>query len=85
VLGDGEYIISQKINDDEVILKLGNSEISASRMPNLKGLTVREALKKVDFSKLRVKIEGSGKISKQTVKAGTHVKSAQVLTLSCSN
>ena len=84
-LGNGEYIFSQKLDDDEVILKLGNPEISASQMPNLKGLTVREALKKIDFSKLRVKVEGNGKITKQTVKAGTHVKNAQVLTLSCNN
>jgi len=83
--GEGEYISSQKIDDDEVILKIGNPELSASQMPNLKGLTVREALKKIDFSKLRVKIEGNGKITKQTVKAGTHVKNSQVLTLSCSN
>ena len=85
ILGDGEYIFSQKLNDDGVILKMGNPEISASQMPNLKGLTVREALQKIDFSKLRVKIEGNGKIAKQTVKAGTHVKNAQVLTLSCNN
>ena len=73
------------MDDNEVILKMGNPELSASQMPNLKGLTVREALKKIDFSKLRVKIEGNGKISKQTVKPGTHVKNSQVLTLSCNN
>jgi len=84
-LGDGKYIFSQKLDDDEVIIKLGDPEISASQMPNLKGLTVREALKKIDFSKLRVKVEGNGKVAKQTVKAGTHVKNAQVLTLSCNN
>jgi cell division protein FtsI (penicillin-binding protein 3) len=84
ILGDGEYVFSQKL-DDDVILKLGNPEISASQMPDLKGLTVREALKKIDFSKLRVKVEGNGKITKQTVEAGTHVKNAQVLTLSCNN
>jgi len=83
--GKGEYINSQKMDDDEVILKMGNPELSASQMPDLKGLTVREALQKIDFSKLRVRIEGNGKIAKQTVKPGTHVKNSQVLTLSCNN
>jgi cell division protein FtsI (penicillin-binding protein 3) len=85
ILGEGQYISSQKLVDDEVILKLGNLEINATRMPNLKGLTIREALKKIDFSRLRVKIDGNGKITKQTVKAGTHIKNKQVLILSCNN
>ena len=85
ISGEGEYVVSQKLDDDEVILKMGNPEISATKMPNLHGLTMREALKKIDFSKLRVKVEGIGKVTKQTIKAGTHVKKTQVLTLSCNN
>lgn len=83
--GNGEYILSQKIDDDEVLLKLGNPEIKDVKMPNLKGLTVREALKKIDFSKIRVRVEGYGKVVNQTVKAGSHVKNSQLLTLSCKN
>ena len=73
------------MNEDEVILEMGNTELSASQMPDLQGLTIREALKNIDFSKIRVRIDGTGKVTKQTVKAGTRVKNAQILTLSCNN
>ena len=85
ISGEGEYIVSQKLENGEVILILGNPEINVAQMPNLQGLTMREALQKIDFSKLSVKVEGNGKVIKQTVKAGTHVKNRQILTLSCTN
>jgi cell division protein FtsI (penicillin-binding protein 3) len=83
--GEGEYVFTQYVDDGEVVLGLGNPELSASQMPDLTGLTVREALKNIDFSKVRVRIEGNGKVDKQTVKPGTRILNAQVLTLSCNN
>jgi cell division protein FtsI/penicillin-binding protein 2 len=82
--GDGSYVISQKIVDDEVVLRLDDPAVDISKMPDLRGLSIREALKKIDFSKVRVKIEGKGKVKQQTVQAGTNIKNFQILVLSCS-
>ncbi len=84
-IGDGNYISSQKIVDDEIVFQLANYNVDISKMPDLRGLSIRDALKKVDFSKVRVQIKGQGKVKKQTIASGTEIKSPQVLVLNCSN
>jgi len=83
--GEGFYIISQKLDDGDLIFELGNPVVDNSIMPDLRGLSIREALKKIDFSKVKVKIEGIGKVKAQTVKAGTKIGNSLDLLLSCSN
>lgn len=82
--GDGEQVKSQKSIDDELVLELGDQTINFTKMPDLKGLSVREALKKIDFSKLRVTIEGQGRVKHQNIKSGTQLNKYQYLVLSCS-
>jgi hypothetical protein len=62
---------------------LGFPDINTAVIPNLKGKTIREALKLVDFSKLRVIINGSGVVIKQSPLAGKKLINNQVLTLTC--
>ena len=52
------------------------------KMPNFKGLTLRQAMNQIDFSKLSVKISGSGKIYKQSIKSGTALMNKKHVLLS---
>jgi len=85
VMGNGSHIIAQKIDSDELQLKTGIPEIEMNRVPDLKGLTIREALNRIDFTKLVVKIEGKGKVQKQTIPPGSTLKKQSVLLLYCAN
>jgi len=81
--GEGTHVISQTQSSDDLAITLGVPEIKASVVPNLRGKTIREALKLVNFSKLRVKINGSGVVIKQSPSAGQKIKNNQILTLTC--
>jgi cell division protein FtsI/penicillin-binding protein 2 len=81
--GKGTHVISQSQNSDYLEIKLGEPELNSSVVPNLKGKTVREALKLINFSKLRVKINGNGIVIKQSPAAGKQIKNNQILTLTC--
>ena len=82
--GSGSYVLSQSQKADEVSLVLGNPQMKTAVVPNLKGKTIREALKLVDFSNFRVIINGSGIVVKQSPAPGKKTNSYQVLTLTCS-
>jgi cell division protein FtsI/penicillin-binding protein 2 len=81
--GSGTHVLSQSQNSDEVTLVLGVPKVKATIVPNLKGKTIREALKLVNFSKLRVKITGIGIVVKQSPSPGKTIKNNQILTLTC--
>jgi cell division protein FtsI/penicillin-binding protein 2 len=83
IKGTGTHIISQSHNSDDFSVTLGFPDINTAVIPNLKGKTIREALKLVDFSKLRVIINGSGVVIKQSPLAGKKLINNQVLTLTC--
>jgi len=83
ITGNGTHVISQSQKSDEVALVLGNPKIKASVIPNFKGKTVREALKLVNFSKIRVKINGKGIVVKQSPSPGKKINNNQILTLTC--
>lgn len=83
IKGSGSHIISQSKKSDEFAITLGNPEVKSTVVPNLKGKTIREALKLVNFSKLRVKINGSGVVIKQSPTPGKTIKHNQILTLTC--
>ena len=82
--GSGSYVLSQSQQANEVSLVLGNPQMKTAVVPNLKGKTIREALKLVDFSNFRVIINGNGIVVKQSPAAGKKINSYQVLTLTCS-
>jgi len=81
--GNGSHVISQSQNSDEIALVLGNPEQKTTVVPNFRGKTVREALKLVNFSKIRVKINGNGIVIKQSPSPGIKIKNNQTLTLTC--
>jgi membrane peptidoglycan carboxypeptidase len=83
IKGAGTHIISQSQNSDDLSVTLGFPDVKTTVIPNLKGKTIREALKLVDFSKLRVKINGSGVVIKQSPSAGKKLINNQLLTLTC--
>jgi cell division protein FtsI (penicillin-binding protein 3) len=82
--GEGTVIKKQTIEDNNLTLQLGEINLTASRMPDLHGLSVREALRSVDFSKLIVKIEGEGKVRKQSIAPGSTLRKSTTLHLTCS-
>ena len=81
--GSGSHILSQSQKSDEVSLVLGVPKLKATVVPNFRGKTVREALKLVNFSKIRVKINGNGIVIKQSPSAGKKINNNQILTLTC--
>jgi cell division protein FtsI/penicillin-binding protein 2 len=85
IKGNGSHILSQAQDSEEVHLLLGTLENKYDKLPNLKGLTIREALKRLNFIKLRVKITGSGRVIKQSIQPGAKIKQRNELLLTCAN
>ena len=81
--GSGTHVISQSRDSDQLRIILGEPKLKTSIVPNLRGKTVREALKLVNFSKIDVKINGNGVVVKQSPRAGQPIKKNQTLTLTC--
>jgi beta-lactam-binding protein with PASTA domain len=84
IKGEGSFVIKQEMDEDEVVLTLGEVVVSGKKIPDMRGLTVREALGKIDFSRATVRIEGSGKVVKQSLRPGAEWSRNSTLILSCS-
>jgi membrane peptidoglycan carboxypeptidase len=84
VQGEGTHILSQTSSNDEVQLILGIPEIKAKVFPNLHGMTIRESLQHIDFSKVRVRIVGHGRVIEQSIKPGTIITKGSEVILTCS-
>ncbi len=80
--GTGNFIKNIERKGNVVHLGLADKKITSDKMPSLKGLTLRQALSKIDFSKLTIKLEGRGKIYKQSLKPGAVLKSRKQVLLS---
>jgi len=83
--GEGTHVVSFSNASNEINLILGNPSIETKRMPDLRGMSLREALVLIDFAQLRVKVSGRGCVSSQSIKAGTPIKGQRDLLLSCGN
>lgn len=81
--GEGSYIVNQQVDDDELILTLSDEYLRDTKVPDLRGLTIREALKKVDFSKFVVKINGTGVVASQSLRPGQKITRQAILVLNC--
>ncbi|TFH02220.1 MAG: PASTA domain-containing protein [Calditrichales bacterium] len=84
VAGKGTHVRSQSNETDEIKLVLGDPEPVESKMPNLRGKTVREALKLINFKNIRVQISGRGVIIKQSLPPGSTITGRNNLLLTCS-
>ena len=83
--GKGDYVLRTHKEDGRLILELGDRQLLSHKMPSLKGLTVREALARLDLSRINVRIVGSqaGIIYKQSIPPNRRLKKKQSLVLTC--
>jgi cell division protein FtsI/penicillin-binding protein 2 len=87
--GEGAYIVQQnprsgtyqKKNISKLFLvaEQKNSQL----MPNLKGLTMREAMRKLARFKVEVIVNGTGVIEEQSLKSGALIQDQMIITLTC--
>jgi hypothetical protein len=83
IIGDGEFVQQVKKEENLYILTSGIEAVKMEVMPRLTGLSIREALRKVDFAKFRVVIDGEGIVRKQSIRTGDQVKAGTSLYLTC--
>ena len=72
--GEGSRVISQRsdvLASFGIVLNLG--ETSASKMPNLVGLSLKEALEVMGSIRMNVEFEGKGRVASQFPKADTEI------------
>lgn len=87
--GDGKYIINQSIDvgeyhkDSLKAIVLTADKKFSSLMPNLRGLTLRDAMRKLKRFRIDVQVKGSGVVRTQSIRAGKIVKQDATLVLTC--
>jgi hypothetical protein len=82
--GEGTHVLGQTNGEDKVKILLGTPETADKVFPNFRGMTIREALKRIDFSRTRIRIVGHGKIVEQSIRPGTLISRGSELVLTCS-
>jgi beta-lactam-binding protein with PASTA domain len=89
VVGEGKYIINQSLpvgeyqkKDVQEITLTADKKFS-SLMPKLKGLTLRDAMRKLKRFRISIEIKGSGRVKKQSIRAGKIVAQDAKLILNC--
>ncbi len=83
--GKGGYVTQVTIDKDAVVLQLGDLTVHQDKVPRLLGLTLREALRKVDLSRFRIQLKGNtaGIVRNQEPPPGKTIKQRTALTLVC--
>ena len=62
--GHGSIVRNVTMKNEKIVLECGPTEIEMDKMPKLTGISLREAMSKIDHSKILVRIEGSGLVKK---------------------
>jgi len=83
VVGHGNIVKKVRIEEGNYIIEADPGVIKMDIMPDLKGLSVREALRLIDFTRIRVFIDGDGIVKKQSIKKGSAVRNGTSLYLTC--
>jgi cell division protein FtsI/penicillin-binding protein 2 len=83
VVGEGDLVTAVSSVDGVLRLKVDRPAVKTAMVPKLTGLSLREAISKIDLSRINVKIKGSGIVKKQSVKPGNKIKNNQELILTC--
>lgn len=89
ISGEGGYVIDQDPLAGEYdkatfdLIEIKSDSKSSNKMPNLKNLTMREAIRKLKRFKNEIKFVGSGIVHSQSIKAGKIVKVDEIIVLSC--
>jgi len=68
---------------DEILVAVAEREETQPRMPDLKGLSVREASAFLDFVGSRFEIEGRGRVVHQSIRPGQVISEKSVCRLRC--
>jgi cell division protein FtsI (penicillin-binding protein 3)/stage V sporulation protein D (sporulation-specific penicillin-binding protein) len=82
VEGNGSVIVSQKINgekDAQVSLKSG--DLNYSKMPDLRGLSLKEALEAMSLIRMPVEFSGKGRVLEQFPEPSTMISKGQTCKL----
>jgi cell division protein FtsI (penicillin-binding protein 3)/stage V sporulation protein D (sporulation-specific penicillin-binding protein) len=80
--GEGSRVVSvrrDKADSLSLVLKLG--DIDASTMPNLKGLSLKDALEIAGNIRMNVEYTGMGRVVSQTPKVGETLRKGQICKL----
>jgi cell division protein FtsI/penicillin-binding protein 2 len=89
IVNNGGYVIEHKppegLHNKSTVstVYLITDDEKSSVMPDLKGLTVREALRRLKRFRVELVIEGSGKVYAQSVKKGDIVKENEEIIIKC--
>jgi cell division protein FtsI (penicillin-binding protein 3)/stage V sporulation protein D (sporulation-specific penicillin-binding protein) len=81
-VGEGSRVVSvrrDKADSLSLVLKLG--DIDASTMPNLKGLSLKDALEIAGNIRMNVEYTGMGRVVSQTPKVGETLRKGQICKL----
>jgi cell division protein FtsI (penicillin-binding protein 3) len=81
--GHGSIVRNVTMKNEKIVLECGPTEIEMDKMPKLTGISLREAMSKIDHSKILVRIEGSGLVKKQSILPGTPITRRTELLLTC--
>ncbi len=87
-VGNGILVVSQIYDETEnsLTLKLGNLEQhqALTEVPNVIGLSLREAINQLLLAQLRYNVEGTGYVIRQSIEGGGNVPVNSVCKLICS-
>jgi len=81
--GSGNMVTNVFSKDGILHLNVDQPAVKIKTIPSLTGLSLREAVSKIDLSKIKVRIKGSGIVKKQSIKPGIKIKVNQELILTC--
>jgi len=83
--GQGPVVRSHSIDGKRVILQRGQLLVKNATVPKVVGLTLREAISKIDLARFRINIKGqsSGLVRKQEPPPGQKISERTTLTLTC--
>ncbi len=81
--GEGSIVKTLSFDDDDVTIETIFAGAERTVVPELRGLTLREALKQIDFARLDVQVQGNGTVVRQSLRAGTRINGRGSLVLYC--
>lgn len=83
VVGDGKEIKQSSITPGDILYKTSRVILITEKpvMPDIQGWSQRDATKLADLLNLELKLEGSGFVTKQSIKPNTKIKDQKMLDL----
>jgi cell division protein FtsI (penicillin-binding protein 3) len=78
VSGEGDWAVVSS-EDNKAVLKM--QEMPSGKMPDVKGMSARDALFLLENMGVLVNIQGAGKVTRQSVKAGTAIRQDMLVEL----